>query len=132
MSTPELDQIEAEVRETISQRNRREAGEQLADTAAKVYDDKELQEAVAVAVAVAGNGLCAWRRVTPLEQGEVASLSVALLNLANAYGWLDKADPKIMAWVTLAGVGLAVAGNRRRLPDPEPAQPANADAAQPA
>lgn len=107
-------------RETLSERTRREAAEQMADTAAKVGDDRELQMAVAVAVKVTGDGICKMRRLTPLADDEVGAMSVALLNLANAYGLLDKADPKIMAWVTVAGVGMSIISNRQRLPDPEP------------
>ncbi|HEX6960201.1 MAG TPA: hypothetical protein VF194_19630 [Ferrovibrio sp.] len=80
----------------------------------------ELQAAVAGAVNVIGVYACARYRVTPLEPDECRMMSGALLNVARVYGLLDRADPKIMAWLTLGGVGMTIMANRRPLPQPEP------------
>ena len=96
----------------------------------KAGEGDDLLPAVAGALQVIGNPLCDRYRVTRLEGGETETLAGALLNVARVYGWLDKADPKIMALLTLGGVSATILANRRRLPPPEPApEPANADAA---
>lgn len=91
----------------------------------------DLLPAVAGAVQIAGNQLCDRYRVTRLEPAESQALAGAMLNVARVYGLLDRADPKIMALLTLGGVGMSILGNRQRLPPPpEPAaEPANANAA---
>lgn len=122
MKTPELSQMEAEL---ASPEPAAVATEQ------RQQDRDDLHPAVAGAVSMIAMPICARYRLTPLDQAEIDMAAGALLNLANVYGLLDKADPKIMAWLTVTGVGMSILGNRRRLPPPpEPVKPADADATQ--
>lgn len=93
-----------------------------------------LRPIVAPAVALAGGMACRRFGVSSLDPAEVDALADAVAGVVQAYGLLDKLDPKTAAWLGLATVGLGIIANRRplQLPpppaDPEP-QPA-ADAAQ--
>jgi hypothetical protein len=90
------------------------------------YDRGELKAALAGAVHILSMPVCKRYRVTPLLLDECDAVSGAVLNLAQVYGLLDKADPRIMAWLTVGGVAMQIAGNRQRLPEPETAADAAA------
>lgn len=94
---------------------------------ADVGDGHALKTALAGAVGMAAKPLCARYRVTALRPDECRSIGEALYGVAEAYGLLDRADPKVVSLLMLGGVVMQVVSGRERLPDP-PKEPV-ADAA---
>jgi hypothetical protein len=92
-------------------------------------DPEALKVALSGAVAAISVPVCARYRVTGLRPQESKAMGEALFNLASAYGWLDKADPRIMAWLTLGGVAMQIVSGREKLPTPVDPKPADAAAA---
>lgn len=91
-----------------------------APTASRI-DPGNMVMLLAPAVGAVGNFACDMFRVTHLENDEIGNLSGAFVGVIDAYGALDKLDPKTAAWLALAGVTMGVAMRRRPLPPkPEP------------
>ncbi len=72
-------------------------------------------------IGAASRGVCAWLKLSPLDDDEVGDLAGALYELAAAYDVLGQVDPKTAA---LFNAGLVISGitmNRKRLAPPAPA-----------
>lgn len=77
-----------------------------------------LRPMVAGALVPLGAAVCRRYHVTMISGEECHALAGAMLGVAEAYGMLDKADPRVMAWLTLGGTAAAIVANRQPVPPP--------------
>jgi hypothetical protein len=82
--------------------------------------DAELIPMIKGGMAAIGGILCKRANVSALDAGEVDLLADSGLRVIKVYGWHDKLNPKVAAWIGLIGALGAVLTNRQPLALPKP------------